>query len=114
MIIQGWSSAPGWLVGRYVLMPDHLHVFAVPDGTDAPSLARWVAFWKSGAARGWPFPADRPVWQRDFWDRQIRTGESYGQKWDYVRNNPVRAGLVSHPDAWPFQGEIHRFEWHDA
>jgi hypothetical protein len=25
-------------------------------------------------------------------------------KWLYVRNNPVRHGLVEHPDDWPFQG----------
>jgi putative transposase len=36
----------------------------------------------------------------------MRSSESYSQKWEYVRNNPVRAGLVAEPEAWPFQGEI--------
>jgi hypothetical protein len=30
-----------------------------------------------------------------------------------VRRNPVRAGLVQSPDAWPFQGELHALRWHD-
>ena len=39
-------------------------------------------------------PNDRPIWQRHFWDTQLRRGESYDQKWDYVMQNPVRAGLA--------------------
>jgi putative transposase len=36
----------------------------------------------------------------------IRNTESYAQKWDYVRENPVRAGLVSTAEKWKYQGEI--------
>ncbi len=43
-------------------------------------------------------------------DHVIRNTESYSQKWDYVRENPVRAGLASAADEWPFQGEIVRIE----
>ncbi len=32
--------------------------------------------------------------------------ESYGQKWKYVQENPVRAGLVQRPDQWRYQGEF--------
>jgi hypothetical protein len=34
------------------------------------------------------------------------SSESYSQKWDYLKENPVRAGLVKKSDDWPFQGEI--------
>jgi putative transposase len=47
-----------------------------------------------------------PVWQEDYFDRYLRSAESYGQKWQYVRNNPVRAGLVRCPEDWPYQGRI--------
>ena len=47
-----------------------------------------------------------PHWQKGFFDHVMRSGESYSEKWNYVRNNPVRAGLVSESDAWRFQGEI--------
>jgi len=36
----------------------------------------------------------------------LRSSESYSQKWDYVRENPVRAGLVANADDWPWQGEV--------
>jgi len=44
-------------------------------------------------------------WRRGFFDRLIRNSESYVQKWEYVRENPVRAGLVSRSEDWPFQGK---------
>jgi putative transposase len=47
-----------------------------------------------------------PIWQRGFFDHVLRSDESYAQKWNYVRENPVRAGLVKNPDDWPFSGEL--------
>ena len=46
------------------------------------------------------------IWQEEFFDHVLRSSESYSQKWNYVRENPVRAGLVKKSDDWPFQGEI--------
>ena len=40
----------------------------------------------------------------------IRHSESYAEKWEYVRQNPVRAGLVTNADDWRWQGEIVRLE----
>jgi hypothetical protein len=45
-----------------------------------------------------------------FFDHLIRHSESYAEKWEYVRQNPVRARLVKDPDEWPWQGEIVRLE----
>ena len=72
------------------------------------ALGRWVMTWKSVSARQIVVArcAAAPVWQRDYFDRYLRTAESYGEKWDYVRFNPVRAGLVSQPEEWPYQGVI--------
>ena len=55
----------------------------------------------------------RPIWQIDAWDTQLRTGDSYSAKWAYVRNNPVRHKLVSSAEDWPYQGEIHTLLWHE-
>jgi REP element-mobilizing transposase RayT len=63
------------------------------------------------SARHWPNPDHAPVWQRHFWDRQLRKSESYDQKWQYVIENPVRAGLVTKPEDWPYQGELNVLRW---
>jgi putative transposase len=47
------------------------------------------------------------------WDTQLRTGNSYDAKWEYVKCNPMRHGLVRHPEEWPFKGELNPLSWHD-
>jgi putative transposase len=106
-----WIHANHWLVGRYVIMPDHIHLFCSPGSLDGSSLTRWVQFWKSAASRRWPRTEEQPIWQKSCWDTQMRAGEQYSVKWDYVRHNPVRAGLCQTPDEWPFQGELNVLPW---
>jgi len=57
-------------------------------------------------SRAWPQGRETPIWQRDYWDRQLRRDESYAQKWDYVVNNPVRHGYVACAEDWRYQGEL--------
>ena len=112
-LVDAWLEADTWLVGRYVVMPDHIHLFCAPGVSEYPSVKKWVEYWKSVSASTWPHPEDGKLWQRDCWDRQLRTGDSYDEKWEYVRRNPVRAGLVTDPDDWPWQGELNKLMWHD-
>lgn len=101
-------DATGWFVGRYVVMPDHLHLFAAPGDMDI-SLDDWMQYWKSQFSKR--FARKECRWLRDHWDRRLRTGESYRTKWEYVRDNPVRKGLVASTDDWPYQGEIFDLAW---
>jgi putative transposase len=114
LMVATWRGATEWLIGRYVLMPDHLHLFCTPATKDSLSLSAWVRYWKSRSSKVWPCADEKPVWQQDFWDRQLRRGESYAQKWDYVVNNPVRAGLCGLMEDWPYRGEIVEFRFHDG
>jgi putative transposase len=107
-LCQAWEAASAWLVGRYVLMPDHLHLFASPGRKEIP-LDNWVRFWKSRFTRTRSIASQE--WQTDHWDTRLRSGESYDGKWLYVRNNPVRARLVGHSDEWPYQGELNALPW---
>jgi putative transposase len=87
-------------------MPEHIHAFIGEASLARYRLENWVAAWKSFVSRRWPNIHEKPIWQRSFWDRQLRSSDQYDQKWLYVRNNPVRHGLVEDPDEWPFQGAI--------
>jgi putative transposase len=110
VIVSAWQSATTWLVGRYVIMPDHVHLFCAPNGIDAPSLEVWIKYWKSVVTRYLGEPGGA-VWQRHYWDRQLRRSESYDDKWSYVCGNPVRHGLVSNADQWPYQGQLNELRW---
>ena len=112
-LLNAWHAAQNWRVGRYVLMPDHVHLFCAPGVWPPPPLRSWVAYWKRLATQALRETDPTFEWQRDHWDTQLRRGQSYGEKWNYVRMNPVRAGLVSTVEAWPYQGELHRLFWHD-
>src|SRR5438477_9404629 len=111
LLRAAWRDARLWLVGRYVVMPDHIHLFCAPVESDAQPLLQWVKYWKSATARTWITPADTPIWQRHFWDTQLRRTESYDQKWQYVVENPVRAGFVARSEDWPYQGELNVLRW---
>jgi REP element-mobilizing transposase RayT len=109
LILDAWRAADHWLVGRYVILPDHVHLFCAPHG-EVP-LAYWVRFWRVLVSRRWPRPQDQPIWQRSFWDTQLRRGDRYEAKWEYVRNNPVRHGLVAQARDWPYAGELNVLPW---
>ena len=114
LLIQSWSEADYWKVGRYVIMPDHIHLFCCPACFSVEGIRKWIKYWKSIASQSWPRKEEQPVWMQDGWDTQLRRGDSYAEKWNYVRNNPVRAGLVQNADDWPYQGELNVLMWHDA
>jgi REP element-mobilizing transposase RayT len=98
----------GCAVGRYVLMPDHLHLFvAVAPTEGTPTLPDWGKALKGVLARHWKHQGhEGPFWQKGFFDHVMRSSDSMTAKWLYVRDNPVRAGLVTKSDDWPYAGEI--------
>jgi REP-associated tyrosine transposase len=92
-------------VGRYVIMPDHVHLFV--RGAEDFHLGRWIGALKQCLGKSMPSTNSHGrIWQEGSFDHVLRSDDSYGQKWEYVRQNPVRAGLVAVPEDWPFQGEI--------
>jgi REP element-mobilizing transposase RayT len=105
-------------LGRYVIMPDHIHLFV--RGGPEFNLGIWVRGLKrvvAAAVTGGRKELRRSgggdsgnIWQRGFFDHLLRNSESYAQKWNYVRDNPVRAGLANKADDWPFAGEIVRID----
>ena len=89
-----------WTVLAAILMPDHLHAIVSPKqnreakvGNLSGALKRWIrkeihASWK---------------WQPGCFDRLLRSDESLHQKWLYLEENPVRAGLVKNSKDWPYR-----------
>ena len=91
----------GTAVGRYVIMPDHAHLFVCGDVEFV--LSKWVAGLKRAISNA--LRVSGAFWQPTFFDHVLRSEESYSEKWEYVCENPVRAGLVKESGDWPYQGE---------
>ncbi len=49
-IWQRSADHDGWWAGNYILMPDHVHLFARPE-IGARRMANWVQMWKSVSSR---------------------------------------------------------------
>ena len=103
-----WRSADTWLVGDYLLMPDHIHLFCSPRDLRF-TVDRWVAYWKSQFSR--QYTNSEWIWQRTSFHHRLRTPEEYREKLAYVRANPVRKALVPAPELWPFAGKINTLHW---
>jgi REP element-mobilizing transposase RayT len=94
------------------LLPDHVHLFARP-AVNAKPLANWIQTWKSLSSRQITtlLHAFSPIWQKDYFDRFLRSADNYQGKWNYVEMNPVRRRLCSRPAEWPWQGELNELRY---
>lgn len=89
-----------WTILAAILMPDHLHFIATPTedreakvGNLSGAIKRWM---RQELNASWQ-------WQRGSFDRLLRHDESLQEKWIYVEENPVRAGLVNRSEDWPYR-----------
>jgi len=105
---SGLLKRHGWAVGRYVVMPDHVHFFITLSPSGGKPLGQTIGIWKEWTAKrilkAMNEPA--PLWQPEFFDHLLRSDESLAEKWDYVCKNPVRAGLTKDAGDWPYAGSI--------
>ena len=107
LMLDCWSVADQWSVGKYVVMPDHVHFFCTPMTWERDFENR-IRYWKRLVTNSAHLGR---IWQSGCWDTQIRKHETYEQKWDYTHLNPVRRGLVQKPEDWPYAGEVNLIGW---
>ena len=96
-----------------VVMPDHVHMLLTPtcDPEGWPhSLPVILKLIKGVSARSVNrlLGSSGPVWQDESLDHVLRSDESFSEKLEYVRQNPVRARLVVRPEdyRWLWVAEI--------
>jgi putative transposase len=108
-------------IDAWVLLPDHLHcMWTLPKG-DADYSKRWgiikARFTKQAKhlfecdeqlSNSRQQHRESAVWQRRFWEHQIRDEVDYQRHMDYIHFNPVKHGLVKEVNAWPYS-TFHRY-----
>ena len=93
--VQFLNQNAFWHAHLVCLMPDHLHAL-ISFPYERP-MTQIIADWKRLLATQLKIE-----WQRDFFDHRLREEEGYTEKADYIRANPVRAGLITQSDDWPY------------
>ena len=103
-------------LGAFVIMPDHYHVVIILSQGD--SLSKIMKSLGSFTAReiNRISGTSGQLWQRGYYERAIRKTENVKEVFDYIHNNPVRKGLVGHPEEWPHSSMNPRYykmiRWH--
>lgn len=110
-----------FIIDAWVLLPDHLHcVWTLPDN-DSDFSTRWMKIKRmvSLACRDDYHRADwisvskqkhreSTIWQRRFWEHQIRDEDDFSRHVDYIHFNPVKHGYVQQATNWPYS-TFHRY-----
>ena len=97
-------------VTAMVVLPEHLHAIWRLPPCDADYSTRWALI-KAGFSRmleqnetiraSRRRKRERGIWQRRFWEHQIRDELDLSQHVDYIHFNPVKHGWVTRAVDWP-------------
>ncbi len=100
-----------------VVLPEHLHAIWTLPPDDKDFGVRWGLI-KSRFSRAIPTGewvrdsrisrGERGIWQRRFWEHQIRDEADLAAHLDYIHYNPVKHGLVARVRDWP-HSTFHRY-----
>jgi putative transposase len=82
-----------WYIQIFLIMPDHIHALIVALNDLNATLRAW---------KHWTARSLKIEWQRDFFEHRIRDEKALAEKALYIERNPVRKGLVSTPEDWPY------------
>src|ERR1039457_4732731 len=83
----------------WVVMPNHVHV-VVKSIRSLPEIMRWLKAATANRANSLLGRTGEAFWQREYFDRWIRTEKQLGSVIAYVEDNPVRSGLAACPEEW--------------
>jgi putative transposase len=102
--IRHWHGIK-WQLFTAVVMPDHVHILAQPlirptggvfDLAEILHSIKRFSARKINQGRG----IEGSLWQDERFDRIVRDEAEFLEKWQYIRNNPVKAALVSTPEEY--------------
>ncbi len=91
-----------FVISGYVVMPEHVHLLVSEPRNG--ELMRAIQALKISVARRLP---QRPFWQRRYYDFNVHSGEKVTEKLNYIHKNPVKRGLVTKPEDWPWSSYRH-------
>ncbi|SPF46055.1 conserved hypothetical protein [Candidatus Sulfotelmatobacter kueseliae] len=95
----------GFYVAGYVVMPEHVHLLITEPERGKLSLA--LQMLKQNVARQLRLPEGGPFWLERYYDLNVWSEKKHIEKLRYIHRNPVRRGLVSCPEDWPWSSFRH-------
>jgi REP-associated tyrosine transposase len=90
-------------IPAYVFMPDHVHLL-VEGLSDSADLKAFVKLAKQRSGYLYSRKHGHALWQPSYYDHVLRDDEASLPVMWYIMSNPVRDGLVSRCEDYPFLG----------
>ena len=102
--VENRRSRRIWNVFQYTIMPSHIHLFFKVEENGAGMIRTVEDFkrWTGRQAANWVELHGGDFWEREWFDHWSRSPEEDVKIIDYIRNNPVKAGLVQDYRNWPW------------
>lgn len=97
-----YSDGTRYRLLEWCVMPNHVHaLIATLAGVRLGDIVR---MWKTYSAKliNESLGRSGAVWEEDYHDRYIRDMDHFHAAKDYIRRNPVKAGLCDRPEDWPW------------
>src|ERR1700690_4042623 len=95
----------GFVVHAYCLMPDHLHLLVLVQGSQSSAnLTKFMRIFKSRTAFAFRQCDGQRLWEMSYYDHVLRTSDSLKDVANYIWWNPVRKRLCSSPSGFRFSG----------
>ncbi len=116
---RGVKQKHPFVIEAMVVLREHLHcLWTLPDD-DADFSMRWRLIksefsrrcrddYKGNRTVSRVRKGEQAVWQRRFWEHQIRDERDFANHVDYIHFNPVNHGLVAAPKNWQYSS-FHRY-----
>jgi putative transposase len=101
-MLEDAARKSGFRLLAYCFMPDHLHLLV--EGSEGSDLAQLMKAFKQTSSFDYKQRVGRLLWQRSYYDHILRGPDELRPAIEYILGNPVRAGLVENPRAYPFWG----------
>ena len=104
-ILTSIVEKTGCIVPVYCFMPDHQHLMITGTKSDSDI---WKVIVSYKQKTGFWMAKNKPEirWQKDFYDHIIRVNKDVATQIRYILDNPVRKGLASSWEEYPFKGAI--------
>ena len=90
----------GALLHLAVILPDHAHLIVEVTTGNLVALMRDLKSWTT--RMWWERGGAGPLWQKSFRDRGLRSRKAFAEAARYVLENPIRLGLPSTWEEYPF------------
>jgi putative transposase len=107
-VLHHYREQKKYLLHEFVVMPNHFHLLITPGET----LERAMQLVKGGFS----FRAKKElmigseIWQTSFFDRRVRDMGEFEKMRHYIRENPVRAGLIKVAEEYPYGSANPKFQ----